>query len=95
MYKPQTGLQPIHIASKNGHLNLVNILIDEYKVSPDSKVTIILVVTCGNNIIINHQTDDGSQSIHCAAEGGHPDIVASLISKHGVSPQCLKVYVRS
>ena len=89
----QDGLQPIHIAARSGHLNIIDTIIDKYKISPDSKVIIIIAMNlfASNYLNFIHQAGDGSQSIHYAAEQGHPRIVKSLITKHGVNPQCQKV----
>lgn len=36
----QLGMQPIHFAAQSGHMNVINALVNEYGVDPNSKVSI-------------------------------------------------------
>ena len=97
--KATDGMNCLHIAADNGHLNLCKMLINEYNVDvelPDNHGWTALHFSAGygsyelfkyflnTGIDINLKTKDGMNCLHIAADQGHLNLCKTLIKKHNL-----------
>ena len=101
--KDSSGLTPLHLACKHGHLNIVHYLIKEQNCSPEATAPngrTPLHLACKNGhlhiakcLITNykcnpHCTDsDGYTPLHAASESGNLAIVEYLITENDCGPE--------
>ena len=48
----QTGMQPIHSAASNGHIDVINVLVEKYGVDPQEKAEVCTLYTYVYNACI-------------------------------------------
>ena len=86
----QGGIVPLQIAARNGRLEVVQLLIENYKVSPDA-----LTEVCNDIIIVwplylqtssNSWSQNSDSALHYAVEFGHGNIVSALVQKYHADP---------
>lgn len=81
----------MHAAAAAGQLHIVKVLIEKYKVSPDSKDT----VSCLIDPHITHSLAEfsvsqaGYQPLHMAASNGHIDVAEYLVTECKVPVECV------
>ena len=84
----QSRLQPIHMAAKTGHNNIIDTLINDYGVSPNVEVCALASTHNSHQCtLFMNQADGGQQCIHAAAGCGQPGVISNLITNHGVDPK--------
>ena len=84
----QDGYQAIHIATRRGHIQLVEYLLDEEEVSPRAQVKVSafhgIVQVIWNEAQLHIQ--DVGELIHLALGKNQLEIVSKLIEKYNVDP---------
>lgn len=61
---------PIHVATKEGHLGVVQLLVEDPKSKEDQ--------------VVNARTSDGDTPLHIACKHGHDEVAAYLLGRQGI-----------